>query len=123
MRFKNSPLLERSDGREKASDQRFSRGSQERGCRQVELPDSPHGIERAVPDRREVVQVRIPRRCLLESLLGFSQLAILHLELHLMDMKIVDESLAILVARLERELALRCRGEDAFQPLVQPWVC
>jgi len=90
-----TPLLERSDGRERTSDQSFPRGSQERGCRQVELSDSGLGIERAVPDRREVVQVRIPRRGLLESLLGLSQLPILDLELYLTDFEIVEESLGI----------------------------
>jgi hypothetical protein len=66
-------------------------------------------VERAVPDRREVVELRVPRRGLLEPLLGLSKLAVLHLDLHVMDVQIVDEALAIRFARLRREPLLRGR--------------
>src|SRR5690606_8195555 len=100
-------VQKRSDRRQRASQQSLSQASEERRRHQVDLADPPLGIERAIPDRREVVEIRVPRHGLLEPFLDLSELAVLHLELYLLDVKIVDEALTIRLARLRGKPALR----------------
>src|SRR5690349_6479122 len=94
---------ERSDRHKGLSDERISELPEERGAGQVDLEDEPPGIERAVPEGGEVVEIRVARGRLLQTLLGFSQLAVLHLELDLVNVKVVDEAFAIGFTRPRRE--------------------
>ena len=58
------PLVSRAERRTRSGlpVERFSRSAEQRGARQVDLEDAPRGIERAVPDGREVVEIRVARR-------------------------------------------------------------
>src|SRR5690606_36362563 len=66
-----------------------------------DVDEPPLEVEGAIADRRELVEVGVAGAHLLEALLRLAELAVLHLQLDLMDVEIVDELLAVrrLVAR------------------------
>jgi hypothetical protein len=58
---------------------------------EVHLADPAVAVEREVPHRSQIEQVRVAAPRLLERLLRLAQLAVLHLELDLMHLELVDD--------------------------------
>ena len=83
------------------ADQARALDTQQRGAGQVDLGDAVGAIECDIADRCEIVQLGVAVARVFERLLGLAQLTVLHLELNLVDVQLVEQ-----VLRLGRRLGM-----------------
>ena len=84
--------------------------TQQSGPREVRLQDQPLLAEGEIAHRRQIVQVEVPRPRDFEFALGPAQFLILHLQLDLMHLQLVEQAPGFLGRQRDLGLGLVCAG-------------
>ena len=89
------------------------------GRREIRLEDQPELIQRDIPDGCKIVKFLVPAPGLLEFRLGAPHLLVLHLELDLVNLELVDQALLLVLRKIPEQISLPQRGYFVFGLLAE----
>ena len=103
-------------------DQRGAGGSQQAGPSQVGVGNRSLTVEGQIADRREIVEIAVFFKSRLHLVSGFAELLVLQLQLHLVDLQLVEQpqSAGVGLQRLsDGLLTLRLLPYPRFGPTIK----